>query len=49
MEHHDDYQNEVAALTAIAGKLGRSPDGLRVWMRQVGPAPVQVDSVAQIG
>ena len=35
MEHRDDYQTEAAALTAIAGKLGCSPDSLRVWMRQV--------------
>jgi transposase len=35
MEHRDEYQSEAAALTAIAGKLGCSPDSLRVWMRQV--------------
>lgn len=35
IEHRDEYQSEVAALTAIAGKLGCSPDSLRVWMRQV--------------
>ena len=35
LEHRDDYQSEAAALTAIAGKLGCSPDSLRVWMRQV--------------
>ena len=35
MEHRDDYQSEAAALTAIAGKSGCSPDSLRVWMRQV--------------
>ena len=35
MEHRDDYQSEAAALTAIAGKLGCSPDSLRVWARQV--------------
>jgi transposase len=35
MEHRDDYQSEAATLTAIAGKLGCSPDSLRVWMRQV--------------
>ena len=34
MEHRDDYQSEAAALTAIAGKLGCSPDSLRVWVRQ---------------
>ena len=34
MEHRDDYQSEAAALSAIAGKLGCSPDSLRVWVRQ---------------
>ena len=35
MEHRDEYQSEAAALTAIAVKLGCSPDSLRVWARQV--------------
>jgi transposase len=35
MEHRDDYRSEAAALTAIAGKLGCSPDSLRIWVRQV--------------
>jgi transposase len=35
VEHRDEYQSEAAALTAIAGKLGCSPDSLRVWIRQV--------------
>jgi len=34
LEHRDAYQSEAAALTAIAGKLGCSPDSLRVWARQ---------------
>jgi transposase len=34
LEHSDEYQSEAAALTAIAGKLGCSPDSLRVWARQ---------------
>ena len=34
MEHRDEYQSEAAALTAIASKLGCSPDSLRVWVRQ---------------
>ncbi len=34
MEHRDDYQSEAAALTAIAGQLGCSPDSLRTWVRQ---------------
>ena len=35
MEHRDDYQSEAAALTAVAAKLGCSPDSLRTWNRQV--------------
>ena len=35
MEHRDNYQSDAAALTAIADKLGCSPDSLRVWMRHV--------------
>ena len=34
MEHRDEYRSEAAALTAVAGKLGCSPDSLRVWVRQ---------------
>lgn len=34
MEHRDEYNSESAALTAIAEKLGCSPDSLRVWVRQ---------------
>jgi transposase len=34
MEPRDEYQSEAAALKAIAGKLGCSPDSLRVWVRQ---------------
>ena len=34
LEHRDEYRSEAAALTAIAGKLGCSPDSLRVWVRQ---------------
>jgi transposase len=33
-EHRDEYQSEAASLIAIAGKLGCSPDSLRVWVRQ---------------
>ena len=35
MEHRDDYQSEAVALSAIAGKLGCSPDSLRTWVRQI--------------
>ena len=34
MEHRDEYRSEAAALVAIAGKLGCSPDGLGVRARQ---------------
>ena len=34
LEHRAEYRSEAAALTAIAGKLGCSPDSLRVWVRQ---------------
>ena len=48
MEHRDEYQSEAAALTAIAGKLGCSPDSLRVWIRQgqrdVGERPGQTSA-----
>ncbi len=35
MEHRDEYQSEAAALTAIAGKSGCSPDSRHVRARQV--------------
>ena len=34
-EHRDEYCSEAAALVAIAGKLGCSPDSLRFWVRQI--------------
>ncbi|KKK92948.1 hypothetical protein LCGC14_2697770, partial [marine sediment metagenome] len=34
MEHRDEYRSEAALFTAIASKLGCSPDSLRVWVRQ---------------
>jgi len=55
MEHRDDYQSEAAALTAIAGKSGCSPDGLHVWMRQVQrdggerPGQTSAESEAALG
>ena len=33
-EHRPEYPSEVAALRALAAKLGCSPDSLRVWARQ---------------
>ena len=34
MEHRSEYRSEATALVAIAGKLGCSPDGLGVRVRQ---------------
>ncbi|WP_431307783.1 transposase [Cypionkella aquatica] len=34
LRHREDYQIKVAALTAIASKLGCSPDSLRIWVRR---------------
>jgi len=43
LEHRPEYASEVAALRALAEKLGCSPDSLRVWARQaqrdVGQSP----------
>lgn len=33
-EHRPEYASEVAALRALAEKLGCSPDSLRGWVRQ---------------
>ncbi len=33
-EHRPEYASEVAALRALAEKLGCSPDSLRAWSRQ---------------
>ena len=34
LEHRREYPSEMAALRALAAKLGCSPDSLRVWARQ---------------
>jgi transposase-like protein len=53
VEHRDEYQSEAAALTAIAGKLGCSPDSLRDWVRQAQrdggerPGPTSAESEAE--
>ena len=52
VEHRNDYQSEAAALTAIEGKLGCSPDSLRVRMRQVragGDQPGQTTAEQAVG
>jgi transposase len=33
-EHRADYPTEYAAITAVAGRLGMSPETLRLWIRQ---------------
>jgi transposase len=33
-EHRDEYPSEWAAFTSIAGKLGMTPETLRVWVRR---------------
>jgi transposase len=49
LEHRPEYASEVAALRALAEKLGCSTDSLRVWVRQaqrdVGerPGPTSVE------
>lgn len=34
LEHRPEYPSEMAALRALSGKLGCSPDSLRAWARQ---------------
>ncbi len=33
-EHRDDYDSELAAMKAIAGRLGMNAETLRKWVRQ---------------
>jgi transposase len=33
-EHAEDYPSEYAAITAVARRLGMSPETLRKWIRQ---------------
>jgi transposase len=33
-EHAADYPTEYAAITAVAGRLGMTPETLRKWIRQ---------------
>jgi transposase len=33
-EHRGDYPTEYAAITAVAGRLGMSPETLRLWIRR---------------
>ena len=34
-EHRDEYVSEWAAMQSIAGKIGCTPETLRVWVRRV--------------
>ena len=52
-DHVGDYASEWAAVTAVAGRLGMSPETLRKWIRRgdvdAGDAPgLSTESVAQI-
>ncbi len=33
-EHAGDYPSEYAAITAVAGRLGKTPETLRKWIRR---------------
>ena len=33
-EHVGDYPSEHAAISAVAGRMGMSPETLRKWLRQ---------------
>ena len=33
-EHREEYPSEWAAMTSIAGKLGMTPETLRIWVRR---------------
>jgi transposase len=52
-EHAGDYPSEYAAISAVAGRLGMSPETLRKWIRQAevdqGVAPgVSSDAAREI-
>ncbi len=34
VEHRGEYPSEWAAMTSIAGKLGMTPETLRIWVRR---------------
>jgi transposase-like protein len=52
VEHRPEYPSEVAALRALASRLGCSPDSLRLWAHQArrdvgeGPGPTSAESEA---
>src|SRR5256885_14629734 len=50
-EHAGDYPSEYAAITAVARRLGMSPETLRKWLRQAavdeGQAPGESSEAAK--
>jgi transposase len=45
-EHVEDYDSEWAAITAVAGRLGMTPETLRRWVRQAAVDAGQADGVS---
>jgi transposase len=45
-EHIEDYDSEWAAITAVAGRLGMTPETLRRWVRQAAVDAGQADGVS---
>jgi transposase len=45
-EHVQDYDSEWAAITAVAGRLGMTPETLRRWVRQAVVDAGQADGVS---
>ena len=45
-EHVQDYDSEWAAITAVAGRLGMTPETLRRWVRQAAVDAGQADGVS---
>ena len=44
-EHVQDYDSEWGAITAVAGRLGMTPETLRRWVRQAQVDAGQTDGV----
>jgi transposase len=45
-EHVQDYDSEWAAITAVAGRLGMTPETLRRWVRQAAVDAGKADGVS---
>jgi transposase-like protein len=43
-EHRHEYESQWAAISSVAGKLGMSPETLRLWVRRA-----EVDGGARSG